>query len=369
MTYKLPSSHLIGRLSRSDRPKIVFLVLYVIANSIFEYETCKAANHLHLMFQEFYLVPLILASFWFGLTGAVYASLFVSLVYFPFIIMNWNHFSVTDFCRVSCLTIYTAMTLLLGVLKDRDTAKQLRIRETESLASIGKALSAVAHDFKTPLIAIGGFSNIVARDLARCQCTEHGPSLEKLKIISTETGRLEVLVKDMLDFARPLKLDLRQEDLNQVVSRSVSVCEASAAAGRLVARLCPCPLPMSIDSGRVEEALINLVSNALQASPENEKVFIRLYQAGRAAVIDITDHGSGIPEDKKAEIFTPFFTTRRGGSGLGLPIARKIIEAHEGGLHLLNNEDRGITARITLPLRTYRSREFPAGATACQVNL
>lgn len=368
MTYTMTFSHLIGRLSRSERLKIGFLVFFIITVSIFQYETCRTANHVHLMLQEFYLVPLILASFWFGLTGAVCASLFVSLVYSPFIIINWNHFSVTDFCRVSCLTIYTAITLLLGILKDRDTARQVRLRETEGLASMGKALSAVAHDFKTPLIAIGGFSNIVARDLGQCQCTAHSGSLEKLRIISTETGRLENMVKDMLDFARPLKLNFRKDDLNQVVSRSVSVCEASTSPDRLVARLCPCPLPLSVDSGRLEEAVINLVSNALQASPENEKVFIRLYQAGHTAVIDIIDHGLGIAEDKKAEVFTPFFTTRRDGSGLGLPIARKIIEAHEGQLHLLNNEDRGITARIRLPQRTYRDCEFSACATAWQLN-
>ena len=162
----------------------------------------------------------------------------------------------------------------------------------------------------------------------------------------------------MLDFTRPLKLGSCTEDLNSVVSRSVSVCETLTLQGqiRLVTQFCPCPLPMPIDSGRVEQALINLLTNAIQASPENETVLVRLYQIGQTAVIDITDHGAGIPEHKKMEIFTPFFTTRKDGAGLGLPIARKIVEAHDGVLQLLNNAHQGITARISLPLQVLQQR-------------
>lgn len=339
--------------SDSDRLKIAFLLFFVLVNTFLQYETKQTSHHFHLFFQELYFVPLILASFWFGLFGAVATSLLISAMYLPFIVLHWNQFSFEDFCRVSSIVIYNGIALILGSLRDRERIKQLRIRETENLAAMGRALSAAAHDFKTPLIAIGGFSNLVSKDLAQCKCGGHEVALDRLGIIVKETGRLENLVKDMLDFARPLRLELCTEELNRILERSVSVCESSALERhvQLVRQLFPCPLHLSIDCGRAEQAVINLLINAIQVSPENESVSIRSYKKGRFAVLEIADHGTGIPEDKRIEVFTPFFTTRKDGTGLGLPIARKIIEAHKGALELLDNGDTGIIARVSLPLQ------------------
>ena len=118
-----------GKLSRSDRLKIAFLIFIVITNTILQYETKQAAHHFHLLFQELYLIPLVLASFWFGLSGAIATSIFISIAYLPFIIMNWNQFSLEDFCRVSSVIIYNCIAFIRA-LRDRERGKQLRIRET-----------------------------------------------------------------------------------------------------------------------------------------------------------------------------------------------------------------------------------------------
>lgn len=340
------------RPSKSDRLKIARLLLFVLGNTILQYETKQSSHHFHLLFQELYFVPLILASFWFGLLGAVAMSLFISAMYLPFILIHWNQFSFEDFCRISSIVIYNSIALILGLLRDWERIKQLRITETESLAAMGRALSAVAHDFKTPLIAIGGFSNVVARELARCRCGGHDQSIDQLNIIASETARLENLVKDMLDFARPLKVELCMEDLNRIISKSVSVCEALISKRHLTLEmeLFPYPLLLTVDAGRMEQALINLLANAIQVSPESETVLIRSYRKGQIVAVEIADHGPGIPTERRSEIFSPFFTTRRDGTGLGLPITRKIVEAHDGVLELLDNEEKGITAKISLPL-------------------
>ncbi len=100
---------------------------------------------------------------------------------------------------------------------------------------------------------------------------------------------------------------------------------------------------------RTEQVLINLLMNAVQASPEGETVIVSTSQEGGYVRIDVTDCGCGIPHEQKEEIFTPFFTTKKEGTGLGLAIVKKIIQAHEGDLEVLDNPEQGVTFRVLLP--------------------
>jgi signal transduction histidine kinase len=101
----------------------------------------------------------------------------------------------------------------------------------------------------------------------------------------------------------------------------------------------------------MQQVLINLIQNAVEASPEGATVTVCTAQKGAGVLIEVVDSGAGIPPEKKDEIFRPFVTTKRGGTGLGLPIAKKIVEAHQGRLEVLDTPDRGVTARVTLPAR------------------
>ena len=101
---------------------------------------------------------------------------------------------------------------------------------------------------------------------------------------------------------------------------------------------------------RMKQALINLLMNAIQASPEGETVTVSTYQKSSYVGIDLSDNGCGIPPGQKEKIFAPFCTTKKGGTGLGLPVTKKIIQAHDGRLELLDNAERGITFRILLPM-------------------
>jgi signal transduction histidine kinase len=101
---------------------------------------------------------------------------------------------------------------------------------------------------------------------------------------------------------------------------------------------------------RIKQVLINLVVNAVQASPEAETVMVACHQEQGRIVIDVRDLGSGIAKDRRELVFSPFFTTKKEGTGLGLPIVKKIAEAHEGSLEILDNSDRGVTFRVILPL-------------------
>jgi PAS domain S-box-containing protein len=220
------------------------------------------------------------------------------------------------------------------------------LQESERLASMGRALSSVAHDLKTPLIAIGGFSRLVRNHLE-----PDTPDRGKLDIVIKETERLENMVRDMLDFSRPLELNRTVEDLERVVDEGLVILETTAVEQKVVVRRPPSPQPVraSMDVMRMKQAIMNLVLNAIQASPEGEVVTVQVAHAGSNAAVDIIDHGPGIPREHREEIFSPFYTTKKEGTGLGLAIVRKIVEAHAGRVTLLDNPGRGMTFRVEIP--------------------
>jgi two-component system, NtrC family, sensor histidine kinase HydH len=107
---------------------------------------------------------------------------------------------------------------------------------------------------------------------------------------------------------------------------------------------------MSIDDSRIKQVLINLLVNAVEASSEGDVVKVCFYEKKGDFFIEVSDCGCGIPAEKREEIFTPFFTTKQGCTGLGLPIAKRIVEAHQGYWEAQNNFEKGVTFRIVLPM-------------------
>jgi two-component system, OmpR family, phosphate regulon sensor histidine kinase PhoR len=221
------------------------------------------------------------------------------------------------------------------------------LRTSASLAAIGKALSSVAHDMKTPLIAIGGFTQIVQRHL-----DETSPDREKLDIVLKETRRLENMVKDMLDFSKPLELDRSRSNIAEVIHESITVVDAIAGEKgvKLHTELSDGIAPILIDVMRMKQVLVNLVLNAVQASPEDGMVTVSCHSNGTRLIIDVIDCGCGIPLDKRRDIFSPFVTTKKEGTGLGLPIVKKIVHAHNGYVEILDNQESGVTFRVALPI-------------------
>jgi len=238
---------------------------------------------------------------------------------------------------------------MLGMLKQREWAEQQRLREAERLAAMGKALSAVAHDMKTPLVAIGGFANLVRRHMEATN-----PYRNKLDIVISETARMEIMVKEMLDFSRPLDVHRSEENVHRLVEESVAVVqEISKARNVTIRNDAPPSLPaVPLDGMRIKQALINLITNAVQASPDGESVNINCGIGKGEMVIDVVDHGPGIPKDRRDEIFAPFVTTKKDGTGLGLSIVKKIIEAHGGRIEVMDSGGKGATFRVFLPVES-----------------
>jgi signal transduction histidine kinase len=105
---------------------------------------------------------------------------------------------------------------------------------------------------------------------------------------------------------------------------------------------------------RMKQVLLNLLTNAIEASPEGETVIVSSFRKRGQLIIDVRDHGCGISHDKRGEIYSPFFTTKNGGTGLGLPITKKIVEAHQGRLEVFDNTEKGVTFRVVISISTDR---------------
>jgi two-component system, NtrC family, sensor histidine kinase HydH len=330
-----------------DIAKMTIIIALAGGISLISYLTPEADHYYHVFSQELYFLPLILAAFWFGMRGALAATVGISALYLPFMAMEWKGFSPADFGRMMELITYVIVGGTLAVLRKREERKQKSLREAESLAGIGRAISGVAHDLKTPLIAIGGFTKLVMGKLPK-----DDPNHEKLAIVMKETARMEKLVKDMLDFSKPALIQRSMEDLRQIIGETLDVMATTAAErGITVKSQVSEDLPsISMDADRIKQVLINLVVNAIQASPDGGSVGLRGYRKGRALIIDVSDSGCGIPDDKKEEVFLPFVTTKKQGTGLGLCIVKKIVEAHDGYLKVLDNSDKGVTFRVVIPM-------------------
>lgn len=335
------------RQAMNRKNKTISVVVLILAISSLHYITNIALDYRHIVLRDLYFFPIFLAAFWFGLKGGVITSLSATVLYLPFTIIYWSHFATNDLDRILQMLLFNVVAVVIGLLVDRQKVENRRLREAEDLAAMGKACSAMAHDIKTPLMAIGGFSRLVRERLGA-----ENPDREKLEIVIRETERLENMLKEALDFSRPLALDRRKEDMNRVVRHALSMVMEAAMGGKVsLEHRLAADLPQAIfDEKRMEQLLIDLIMNAIQATPQGGSVSVMTTRNRHYLTIDISDYGCGIPEENREKILLPFFSTKKDGTGLGLPIAKKIVDAHHGRLEIRNNPERGVTFRVMIPL-------------------
>ena len=295
--------------------------------------------------QRLFFLPLFMASLLFGLKGGLICATLICLNYLDF-------FSTPATGRAAAFLVVLEMLLyfftgaLTGFLVDRERREARRLKEAENLALLGQAAAAVAHELKTPLIAIGGFAQRIQRDLE----PDH-PYRYQLKIIVDQVSHMETLLRQMLDYTRPLELRLEPVELSEMVKEVFTLTEAMAKqrAVRLAEELDGRGLEVSADAGRLRQVLINLVQNAVQASPRGGVVVVKALVDNEHIAVEIEDQGPGVAPEDQEKIFFPFFTTKRGGTGLGLAITRKIVLAHHGTIELQSAPGKGSVFRVILP--------------------
>lgn len=223
-----------------------------------------------------------------------------------------------------------------------------KVKLNEKLALVGEMVATVSHEIRTPLTLIGGFAQQVLR---RSGCDPKDN--RKLEIIVREVARLETLLQELNQLSRPLDLKMEEVDLTELMDRVTELMDSSLQEARVALTFLTRPTGFRVigDRDRLSQVFINLINNAVQASPPGSRLELSFANTARGRVgVEIRDHGQGIPAENLEKIFTPFFTTKAAGTGLGLPVSNRIVGEHDGTLTISSRVGQGTRAVVNLPL-------------------
>jgi two-component system sensor histidine kinase HydH len=240
------------------------------------------------------------------------------------------------------------LVLLLRDLREiRDL--QEKVRRSERLASLGRLAAGVAHEIRNPLSSIRGFAQYFMRRL-KGQEEEQGYA----SIMVKEVDRLNRVISELLDFARPKEPHREPHTLEEILDYSLKLLESELASqGVTVEKAYEPNLPMArVDRDQFSQAFLNLFLNSLESIEGEGKIKVSLKKISQLPALEVAimDTGRGIAREDLGKVFEPFFSTKRKGSGLGLAIVHQIVEGHGGNIAVDSQEGMGTTFRITLPV-------------------
>ena len=228
---------------------------------------------------------------------------------------------------------------------------QQQIERTERLAAIGRLAAGVAHEIRNPLAAISGSIELLSNGALS---TIDDESRELMEIVTREVDRLNRLITDLLDFARPRPPASSALEVSATLGEILRVVENDRRLNPMANRFqlqIPQPVWLEADPAQLRQVVLNLLINAADATPDGEPVELWAGADGQRVRIEIRDRGPGIPPDVKARIFEPFFTTKKGGTGLGLATVHRIVEEHQGSIEVDDRPGGGTVFTVWMPRR------------------
>ncbi|MBZ0204020.1 MAG: PAS domain S-box protein [Ignavibacteria bacterium] len=239
----------------------------------------------------------------------------------------------------------------VGILRDITNVKALQkeLREKENLALIGEVVSSIAHSLSNPLNIISGNA-----DYLLLNRKENSPDYDELRTIVDEATRITKSLRGLLNFSRPITVEKTRNNINRIIEDIVTNSKFSIGKKDIIIRKeLDKGLPdLMLDKAQIEDALSNLVINAIQAFASKGEITVRTQSYDSKVMIDITDNGPGIPKEILEKIFQPFFTSKGygKGTGLGLSIVKRIIKEHNGEIKVKSQVGKGTTFIILLPM-------------------
>jgi signal transduction histidine kinase len=249
-------------------------------------------------------------------------------------------------------------------LRDAESVHRIEdeLELSRRLAAVGRLTSGVAHEVKNPINAI-----VVHLEVLRQKLKELDPDTKRhMDVIGSEIRRLDRVVQTLVDFTRPVTLRLADIDLRRLLDEVITLAtpDAEKHGVHLVRDIAEEPLPVRIDADLVKQAILNVVINGMQAMGDRESSTMRVsaQPLGNEAVIEIQDEGGGIPEKIRDKIFNLYFTTKAGGSGIGLPMTYRVMQLHNGAMDFDSVEGVGTKFRLRFPI--VEMREFASEETA-----
>ena len=221
----------------------------------------------------------------------------------------------------------------------------------EQYSEIARLAGSLAHEIKNPLSTIRLNMELLAEELAESDTQQQRRLLRKVEIVRRECTRLEELLNDFLNYARAGALDLMPTNINSPIKEALDFYRPLAAEAHInIIEYLGSDLPMvQLDRKSFHRAFLNLMLNAIQAMPDGGDLVVRTRTYANLVVIDLIDTGTGIDERVIPHIFDAFYSTKQGGSGLGLPMTRRIVEAHGGTIHIQTEPGRGTQFTLAFP--------------------
>ncbi|MDD4890567.1 MAG: ATP-binding protein [Phycisphaerae bacterium] len=274
------------------------------------------------------------------------------------------------FCFILGVLVAMLLSAPLAVLWARRLARQARrlerqSRQAQRLAELATLTGGLAHEIRNPLTTLRLNLDLLAEEWKQATPDELDDlirrSLHKLGTLRREAERLDDILEDFLPYAGQHQLQIEPVDINRVVGELVEFFNPQAAASHIRLRpgLAAEPLTVRLDANLFKQAVLNLLINAQQAMSSQADaehaggggdLIVRTYRADRFACLEVADTGPGIPPERIERIFDAYYSTKRGGTGLGLPTTRRIVEEHHGQIDVHSEPGKGTSFTIRLPL-------------------
>ncbi len=328
-----------------------------------------ATNHEDSQYFALMIIPILEAAFRFSFLATMVVVAIADALSFFWV---WEYYRVhpsqqfNEYIEAGTVSvIYTLVGIIVWLLVNRLKQKEVhmarnleelrqtrkQLLEEEKLAAVGRLSSAIAHEIRNPVAMISS-----SLDMANERGATETERKEMFDIAAKEAKRLEKLTGDFLEYAKPQVFEKTNSSASDTLLYVASACKAYALETGVVVEVEVQPdLTISMDAGRVQQALLNLLKNAIEASQAEQSITLRGILTDKGSVwLEVHNVGPPIPKEALKQIFEPFFTTKRHGTGLGLAIARNIARAHGGDLFLRVNE----------PGRVCFTLELPAGVSA-----
>jgi len=329
---------------------VIFIIAFAFLTTSLHFLIFRSQSP-HVILEELFYIPLFLATAIFGLKGGLLTYVFVSALYVPFFFGPWSRttFELTD--RLLHLLFTGLFVFLTGVFVDRERRRRRQLERDRYLAGIGEAAATIAHDLKNPLIVILAFARRIKDGKSNVE-SAMPPIIESAE-------KMQKMMDGMMDFARPLQLNLTKGDLRDVIQQVCRSCQVKAEEKEVALSMhVPSePICLAMDSLSLERAFTNLIHNSIDSSGKGKSVIISLAKRKKCVEAKIKDFGSGMDKETLENLFIPFYSKKKGGTGLGMPIVKKVIEGHQGKIRIHSQPGLGTEVIVTLP---YRNPNSPA---------
>ena len=246
---------------------------------------------------------------------------------------------------------------LSGAQAELEKLHHLQLARADRLASLGEMAAGIAHEIKNPLAGIYGAAQVLSAEFP-----EGDPRREIVGEMMALVKRLDNTIRDLLNFARYTEPQYTKANLNDVIEKVLFLVQQGREGkkARIVREFDPAMPDIEMDPEQVKQVFLNLALNALQARPDGCELRIRTHAEvpedfedtpfrGGYVVATVADNGPGIPPERLGKIFQPFYTTKEGGTGLGLPMTRKILNLHDGRITAASEPGKGTVFTVYLP--------------------